>query len=118
MGYTPVDFLYANNSYIEEQIVSADEQFEKVLGQAPRLFLPSFGALDALSYNILSQQGKAVVLWSAGANGFYFINNPAFDVNTAVAALRYTLPEAGGIILMPTNSSVLKEYFAQVWEFW
>ena len=44
MGYTPVDFLYANNSYIEEQIVSADEQFEKVLGYAPRLFLPLFGA--------------------------------------------------------------------------
>jgi hypothetical protein len=37
---------------------------------------------------------------------------------TAVAGIRYTLPEAGGIILLPTNAEIVDEYLSQVWPYW
>ena len=79
--------------------------------------MPNFGALDARSQKILKQHGKTTVLWSAGANGWWFVDNGE-PIETAVAAIRYTLPEAGGIILMPTNAAILEEYLNQVWPYW
>lgn len=112
-----IDFLYANNTLIEEQIIGADAQFKETIGFVPNLFLPSFGGLDRRSMMILEQNGKTTVLWSAGANGWWFLDNDQ-PTETAVEALRYTLAEAGGILFMPNSAPILEEYFNQVWSYW
>jgi len=66
---------------------------------------------------ILEQNGKTTVLWSAGANGWWFLDNDQ-PTETAVEALRYTLAEAGGILFMPNSAPILEEYFNQVWSYW
>ncbi|KAK1738998.1 hypothetical protein QTG54_010314 [Skeletonema marinoi] len=56
-------------------------------------------------------------MWSAGANGWWFLDNNE-PLATAVAGIRYTLPEAGGIILLPTNAEIVDEYLSHVWPYW
>jgi peptidoglycan/xylan/chitin deacetylase (PgdA/CDA1 family) len=112
-----IDFLYANNTFIEQQITGADADFEKAIGFAPTLYMPSMGALDSRGQKILNDNGKTTVKWSAGANGWWFVDNKE-PTETAVAGIRYTLAEAGGIILMPTNAEILDEYLNQVWPYW
>ena len=117
-GQNPqVNYLYANNTYIEQQITGADAVFKEAIGFIPSLFAPSYGALDSRGQKILKKNGKTTVMWSAGANGWWFIDNDE-PIETTVAAIRYTLPEAGGIILLPTNLAILKEYLSQVWPYW
>lgn len=112
-----IDFLYANNTFIEQQITNADAEFLDAIGFAPTLYMPSFGALDSRGQKILKENGKTTVMWSSGANGWWFVDNNE-PLETAVAALCYTLPEAGGIILMPTNATIVDEYLSQVWPYW
>jgi len=112
-----VNFLYANNTYIEQQITGADSDFKEAIGFVPSLYAPSFGALDSRGQKILNKNGKTTVMWSAGANGWWFLDNKE-PLATAVAGIRYTLPEAGGIILLPTNAEIVDEYLSQVWPYW
>lgn len=72
-GVERIDFLYANNTYIEQQIVDADGIFKEVIGYAPDLFLPTNGALDRRGQQILQDHGKTTIMWSAGANGWWFL---------------------------------------------
>eukprot|EP00984_Skeletonema_dohrnii_P006559 scaffold2351_cov84-Skeletonema_dohrnii-CCMP3373.AAC.19 len=123
-----VNFLYANNTYIEQQITGADSDFKEAIGFVPSLYAPSFGALDSRGQQMLNNNGKTTVMWSAGgeccdgsglllANGWWFLDNNE-PLATAVAGIRYTLPEAGGIILLPTNAEIVDEYLSQVWPYW
>ena len=61
--------------------------------------------------------GKTIVIWSAGANGWWFLDNNQ-PIETTVAALRYTVPEAGGIIELPTKAAVVEAYLDAVWPYW
>jgi peptidoglycan/xylan/chitin deacetylase (PgdA/CDA1 family) len=112
-----INFLYANETLIEQQITGADEDFKKAIGYAPNLYMPSFGAMDTRAHQILDAHDKQTILWSAGSNGWWFIGNNE-PLETTVAALRYTMPEMGGIIMMPPDSAVLEEYLTQVWPYW
>ena len=112
-----INFLYANETLIEQQITGADEDFKKAIGYAPNLYMPSFGAMDTRAHQILDAHGKQTILWSAGSNGWWFIGNNE-PLETTVAALRYTLPEMGGIIMMPADAAVLEETLTQVWPYW
>jgi hypothetical protein len=112
-----INFLYANETLIEQQIMGADEDFKKAIGYAPNLYMPSFGAMDTRAHHILDAHDKQTILWSAGSNGWWFIGNNE-PIETTVAALRYTMPEMGGIIMMPPDSAVLEEYLTQVWPYW
>ena len=82
----------------------------------PTLYQPSFGALDTRGYEILKHMGKTIVMWSAGANGWWFLDNNQ-PIETTVAALRYTVPEAGGILELPT-AAVVEAYLDDVWPYW
>jgi len=72
-GVERIDFLYANNTYIEQQIVDADDIFKEMIGYAPDLFFPTNGALNRRGQQILQDNGKTTVMWSAGANGWWFL---------------------------------------------
>lgn len=112
-----INFLYANNTYIIDEVSKADAAFKEYLGFVPTLYQPSFGALDTRGYEILKHMGKTIVIWSAGANGWWFLDNNQ-PIETTVAALRYTVPEAGGIIELPTNAAVVEAYLDAVWPYW
>jgi peptidoglycan/xylan/chitin deacetylase (PgdA/CDA1 family) len=64
--FTVINFLYANETLIEQQITGADEDFKKAIGYAPNLYMPSFGAMDIRAHQILDAHGKQTILWSAG----------------------------------------------------
>eukprot|EP00986_Skeletonema_menzelii_P010432 scaffold5070_cov145-Skeletonema_menzelii.AAC.2 len=56
-----VNFLYANNTYIEQQITCADVDFKGAIGFVPSLYAPSFGALDIRGQKLLKKNGKTTV---------------------------------------------------------
>ena len=116
-GMAQINYLYANNTYIESQVAGADAVFKDLIGYVPDIFQPSSRALDTRGQKILKDNGKTIVTWSAGANGWWFLDNGK-SLEETVAALRYTLPEAGGMIQMPNDAEVLEEYFDQVWQYW
>eukprot|EP01083_Nonionella_stella_P198487 728697_1 len=71
----------------------------------------NFWGIDTRGQKILQDNGKTTVMWSAGANWWWVLDNN-ISLEETVAALRYTMPEMGGIIDLPTDTDaeVLKEY--------
>jgi len=75
------------------------------------------GFIDFVLPVLLSLFTDKRLVFYLKANGWWFLDNNE-PLATAVAGIRYTLPEAGGIILLPTNAEIVDEYLSQVWPYW
>ena len=93
------------------------------LGYEPKLFRPPFGGIDDRSHKILEELGYTVVMWSAGCVDWWFTDNNK-DLETSIAAMRFSLAEAGGIVCMhdvaesPNNGERLRKFLDDTWDFW
>lgn len=120
-GTKAMNLRYTNDTAIAAMLEESDERFEEVLGHIPKIFFPSFGSIDNRGRGILEKYGKTIVLWNSGANSWWLAGN-GIDLNTSVAVLRYTLPEAGGVMALESGSvasnGVLAEMLNQIMPFW
>lgn len=89
-------------------------KFKEYLGFQPKIFRPPFGGIDHRSHALLESLGYTIIQWSAGCNDWWFTDNEK-DLETSIAALRYTLAEAGGVVCMhdkaqePNNGERLRK---------
>jgi peptidoglycan/xylan/chitin deacetylase (PgdA/CDA1 family) len=114
---------YGNDTILEQEIVHAHDRFKEYLGYELKIFRPPFGGIDHRSHKLLEELGYTIVMWSAGCNDWWFTDNKK-DLETSIAALRYTLAEAGGIICMhdkaeePNKGERLRKLLDDTWNFW
>lgn len=120
---THKNLQYGNETILEQEITHAHHKFKEYLGFQPKLFRPPFGGIDHRSHELLEELGYTIVQWSAGCNDWWFTDNDK-DLETSIAALRYTLAEAGGIVCMhdkaeePNNGERLRKFLDDTWNFW
>lgn len=114
---------YGNETVLEEEIVHAHHFFKDYLGFQPTIFRPPYGGIDHRSHMLLEQLGYTIIMWSAGCVDWWFTDNDK-DLETSIAAMRYSLAEAGGIVCMhdtaqaPNNGERLRKFLDDTWNFW
>ncbi len=114
---------YGNETILEEEIVQSTAKFVEFLGYHPKLFRPPFGGIDHRSHELLEELGYTIIQWSAGCVDWWFTDNNK-DLDTSIAAMRFGLAEAGGIVCMhdkaeePNNGERLRKFLDDTWNFW
>lgn len=114
---------YGNDTVLEEEIVHAHEFFNEYLGFQPKIFRPPFGGIDHRSHMLLEELGYTIVQWSSGCVDWWFTDNDK-DLETSIAAMRFSLAEAGGIVCMhdtaqaPNDGERLRKFLDDTWNFW
>jgi len=114
---------YGNETLFEQEIKEATEIFTDFIGYRPKLFRPPYGSLDHRSSAYLKEMNYTVVLWSAGCVDWWFTDNDK-DLDTSIAAMRYGLAEAGGIVCMHDKAQAvndgerLRKFLDDTWNFW
>ena len=113
---------YGNATVLEEEIVHAHIFYKEYLGFQPKIFRPPFGGIDHRSHELLESLGYTIVQWSSGCVDWWFTDNNK-DLETSIAAMRYSLAEAGGIVCMhdkaeePNNGERLRKFIYDTWNF-
>merc|ERR1712176_1480843 len=114
---------YGNDTVLEEEIVHAHDFFLDYLGYHPKIFRPPFGGMDHRSHMLLEELGYTTIMWSAGCVDWWFTDNDK-DLETSIAAMRFSLAEAGGIVCMhdsaeaPNDGERLRKFLDDTWNFW
>jgi len=114
---------YGNQTILDEEIVDAHEFFKDYLGFQPKIFRPPYGGIDHRSRMLLEELGYTIIMWSAGCVDWWFTSEDK-DLETSIAAMRYGLAEAGGIVCMhddaesPNNGERLRKFLDDTWNFW
>merc|ERR1719384_1404952 len=107
---------------LEKEIDHATAHLTDSLGYRPSLYRPAFGSMDDRSHAYLTEQGYTIVLWSAGCVDWWFTDNN-ISLDTSIAAMRYGLAEAGGIVCMhdkaeaPNDGERLRAFLDATWNF-
>ena len=114
---------YGNDTILEEELADSTDKFNEYLGYHPKIFRPPFGSIDHRSHELLEDLGYTIIQWSAGCTDWWFTDNSK-DLETSIAAIRYGLAEAGGIICMhdkaqaPNDGERLRKFLDDTWDFW
>lgn len=114
---------YGNETILEEEIEHAHHFFKDYLGFQPKIFRPPYGGIDHRSHQLLEELGYTIIMWSAGCVDWWFTDNDK-DLETSIAAMRYSLAEAGGVVCMhdtaqsPNNGERLRKFLDDTWNFW
>lgn len=120
---THANLQYGNTTILQKEIEISSKKFRKYLGYQPKLFRPPFGSIDHRSHALLEELGYTIVQWSAGCVDWWFTDNEK-DLETSIAAMRFGLAEAGGIVCMhdkaeaPNNGERLRKFLDDTWNFW
>ncbi len=114
---------YMNETLLMEEIVEAHHFFANKFGEPLKLFRPPFGGIDHRSHKMLEDLGYSIIMWSAGCVDWWFTDNDK-DLETSIAAMRFSLAEAGGIVCMhdsseaPNDGERLRKFLDDTWNFW
>ena len=110
-----------DDSEVEEQVVGAEDLFQRVLGFRPVLLRPPGGGHSPRIDALLAQRGYTTVLWNIGGGDFQVTSaREVFDTFVRVLAWRERQSgDRGGIVLLHDTYSWSVDAFQLIWaELW